>query len=118
MNPEKTMPTDKDAYNFLDEIEKTALFIDGISTHAVARNLKWVIDFRRLQDYFADRTHLIKSYYFTPMDVHDESSIESLIEWLDLNGFICVLVEYDSQDERGKKSSIDVNFVTNILRLA
>jgi uncharacterized LabA/DUF88 family protein len=105
-------------YVFLDIDEKTALFIDGVSTHAVARNLGWTIDFKRLQDYFARYTRLVKSYYFTPMDVHDESQIGNLIEWLSLNGFICKLVGYDSGDERGKKTNIDVTFVDDILGLA
>lgn len=109
---------DKAELRFLDEMEKTALFIDGVSTHAVARNLGWVIDFRRLREFFAKETHLVKAYYFTPMDVQDTVQISSLIEWLGLNGFICELVEFDSADERGKRTSIDVPFVTECLSLA
>jgi len=97
--------------------ERTAVLIDGISTHAAAKNLEWTIDFKRLLDFLKAETYLVKAYYFSPFDVsQEENAIVKLLDWLDFNGYNTVLVEYE--EERKAKGNIDVEFTLRAMRIA
>jgi uncharacterized LabA/DUF88 family protein len=102
--------------------DRTAILIDGVSTHSAARNLDWTIDYRKLLTYVQKETSLIKAYYFSPFDVsQDESTIISLLNWLSFNGYNTVLVEYEQDDDRrprGNKGNIDVQFTIKALQIA
>ena len=117
--------------SFLDECEKTAILVDGVSNHTLTRLLGWTIDYGRLRSYFERYTHLQKALYFTPMDEEDSDSLSRLLDWLSLNCWQVVTVDYSSEEqrqmppsfrsddrERIRKPGIDVEYTVNAMNLA
>jgi len=105
---------------FLDSfIQKTEpILIDGVSTSTASKVVDWMIDYKKMKDFFLKETRLIKSYYFTPLDVsQDDSNIMKLLDWLSFNGYITVLVEWES-DIKSSKPTIDVEFTVTALKIA
>ena len=47
--------------------ERIALFIDGANLYSAARELGFVIDFRRLLEYFGAEGRLVRAYYYTAL---------------------------------------------------
>ena len=57
--------------------ERLALFIDGSNLYATARALGFDIDYKRLYEYFADRSRLIRAYYYTAL-VEDQEYVQNM----------------------------------------
>ena len=73
------------------QINKVALFIDGLNLYTTARSLGFEIDFKRLLREFQSRGYLLRAFYYTAVIEDQEySSIRPLIDWLDYNGYTVV----------------------------
>ncbi len=71
--------------------ERTIIFIDGPDLHGVARSVGIDIDFKKLKQFFQDRCHLVRAFYYTTVVVQDQhATIKPLVDWLDYNGFALV----------------------------
>ena len=74
--------------------ERTILFIDGPDLHGIARSAGLDIDFRKLKNFFQERCHLLRAFYYTTVVVQDQhATIKPLVDWLDYNGFTLVTKE-------------------------
>jgi uncharacterized LabA/DUF88 family protein len=74
----------------MSAFQKSALFIDGVHLHFVAKALGFDIDFKRLLAEFAKRGTLVRAYYYTVFQDEGYSSIRPLTDWLSYNGFTVV----------------------------
>ncbi|RMF08199.1 MAG: NYN domain-containing protein [Alphaproteobacteria bacterium] len=103
--------------------ERIAIFIDGSNLHAAARALKLEVDFRRIRQYFADRGHLVRAFYYTALIEDQENSpLRPLIDWLDYNGFTIVTKPakefYDETGNRRIKGNMDIELAVDMMELA
>jgi len=70
---------------------RVGLFIDGANLYATARALGFDIDYRRLLADFQKRGTLVRASYYTAIIEDQEySSIRTLIDWLNYNGYTVV----------------------------
>ena len=99
--------------------ERTALFIDGPGLFAATRSLDFDIDYRKLLDYFRDKCRLIRaSYYTTIYPNQEDSSLRSLTNWLDYNGYHVVArrpKQFFNEGKRKVKNDMEVEMVVDIL---
>jgi uncharacterized LabA/DUF88 family protein len=106
-----------------NNIEKTALFIDGANLHATAKSLGFDIDFGSLLSHFRKNGNLLRALYYTAISEDQEySSIRPLIDWLDYNGFSMVTKptkEFrDAIGNRKVKGNMDIELAVDAMRLA
>ncbi len=109
---------------YLDDIEKTALFIDGSNLYSAARGLAFDIDYAAMLRCFRERTRLIRAYYYTAVTEGQEfSPIKPLVDWLDYNGYSLVtkpVKEFtDSSTGRyRRKGNMDIELAIDMLEMA
>jgi uncharacterized LabA/DUF88 family protein len=100
--------------------EKLAIFIDGANLYAAARSLGFDIDYKKLLSVFAERSQLIRAFYYTTLiEDQDYSPIRPLVDWLDYNGYTMITKptrEYtDSNGRRKVKGNMDVELATDVM---
>ena len=105
------------------QINKIALFIDGLNLYTTARSLGFEIDFKRLLREFQSRGYLLRAFYYTAVIEDQEySSIRPLIDWLDYNGYTVVTKatkEFVDQTGRRKvKGNMDIELAVDAIELA
>jgi uncharacterized LabA/DUF88 family protein len=103
--------------------ERVALFIDGANLYATAKSLGFDIDYKRLLEYFREKSRLLRALYYTALAEDQEySSIRPLIDWLAYNGFAMVTKptkEFsDASGRRKVKGNMDIELTVDALRLA
>jgi uncharacterized LabA/DUF88 family protein len=103
--------------------ERTALFIDGANLYAAARGLGFDIDYKRLLEYFRDRSRLVRAFYYTALlDDQEYSPIRPLVDWLDYNGFTLVTKptkEFtDASGRRKIKGNMDIELAVDAMEMA
>ncbi len=100
--------------------ERVALFIDGANLHAAARALKLDIDFRRLRDFFAGQSQLVRAFYYTALiEDGDYSPLRPLVDWLDYNGYAVITKPAktftDSEGQRRVKGNMDIEIAVDAM---
>ena len=108
--------------NFYSQ-ERVGLFIDGANLYATARALGFDIDYKRLQDLFANRCNLIRAFYYTALIEDQEySPIRPLVDWLDYNGYTMVTKptkEFtDATGRRKIKGNMDIELAIDVMEMA
>lgn len=103
--------------------ERMALFIDGSNLHATARALDMDIDYKGLRSHFAQKSRLIRAFYYTALLEDQEfSPLRPLVDWLDYNGFTLVtkpVKEFtDEQGRRKIKGNMDIEIAVDMLNIA
>jgi uncharacterized LabA/DUF88 family protein len=103
--------------------ERTALFIDGANLYAAARGLGFDIDYKRLLEYFSDRSRLVRAFYYTALlDDQEYSPIRPLVDWLDYNGYTLVTKptkEFtDASGRRKIKGNMDIELAVDAMEMA
>ena len=103
--------------------ERTALFIDGANLYSAARALNIDMDFRRMLDFFRERTVLVRAYYYTAVIEGEEfSAVRPLVDWLGYNGFSVVTKPAkrftDADGHRRTKGNMDIEIAVDMLELA
>lgn len=103
--------------------ERTALFIDGANLYAAARSLGVDIDYRRLLDYFGNKMHLVRAYYYSALlETEEYSPLKPLTDWLAYNGYSLVTKpakEFtDTLGRRRIKGNMDIELAIDMLELA
>jgi uncharacterized LabA/DUF88 family protein len=103
--------------------DKLALFIDGANLHATAKALGFDIDYKRLLREFRSWGTLVRAYYYTTIVENQESSsIRSLIDWLDYNGYTVVTKAtkefIDAAGRRKVKGNMNVELAVHALELS
>jgi uncharacterized LabA/DUF88 family protein len=102
---------------------KSALFIDGHNLYATAKALGFDIDYKRLLSEFQKRGELVRALYYTAMVGDEEySSVRTLIDWLDYNGYTVVTkAAKEFVDEYGRrkvKGDLGIELAVDALQLA
>ena len=105
------------------QINKIALFIDGLNLYTTARSVGFEIDFKRLLREFQSRGYLLRAFYYTAViEDQENSSIRPLIDWLDYNGYTVVTKatkEFVDQTGRRKvKGNMDIELAVDAIELA
>lgn len=103
--------------------ERAALFIDGANLYAAARSLGVDIDYRRLLDYFGNKMHLVRAYYYSALlETEEYSPLKPLTDWLAYNGYSLVTKpakEFtDTLGRRRIKGNMDIELAIDMLELA
>jgi uncharacterized LabA/DUF88 family protein len=102
---------------------RIALFIDGANLHAAAKTLGFDIDYSRLLKEFQSRGSLVRAFYYTVIIEDQEfSSVRTLVDWLDYNGFAVVTKparEFDDGKGRRKvRGNMDIELAVGAMELA
>ena len=105
------------------QINKVALFIDGLNLYTTARSVGFEIDFKRLLREFQSRGYLLRAFYYTAVTEDQESvSIRPLIDWLDYNGYTVVTKTtkkfVDQTGRRKVKGNMDIELAVDAIELA
>jgi uncharacterized LabA/DUF88 family protein len=103
--------------------ERVALFIDGANLFATAKTLGFDIDYKRLLEFFREKSQLVRAHYYTALlDDGEYTSIRPLVDWLDYNGFYMVTKpakEFtDAGGRRKIKGNMDIELAVDALTLA
>lgn len=104
--------------------DRTMIFIDGSNLYAAIRSLGFDFDYRKLLDYFSNRTKLLRSYYYTALgDDQDYSPIRPLVDWLAYNGYTVITKptkEYVDPITGNKriKGNMDIEIAVGMLQMA
>ncbi|GLR68038.1 NYN domain-containing protein [Acidocella aquatica] len=103
--------------------ERMALFIDGANLYAATRSLGFDVDYRRLLDYFSERSNLVRAYYYSALlDTEEYSPLKPLTDWLAYNGYSLVTKpakEFtDALGRRRIKGNMDIELAIDMLELA
>jgi len=103
--------------------DRTALFIDGANLYAATRSLGFDIDYRRLLEYFGNKTNLIRAYYYSALlETEEYSPLKPLTDWLAYNGYSLVTKpakEFsDAQGRRRIKGNMDIELAIDMLEMA
>lgn len=119
----KYFPFKKDLPMRFAAQERTALFIDGANLYAAARSLGVDIDYRRLLDYFGNKMHLVRAYYYSALlETEEYSPLKPLTDWLAYNGYSLVTKpakEFtDTLGRRRIKGNMDIELAIDMLELA
>lgn len=72
---------------------KTALFIDGSNIYAAARQLNFMVDYKKLLAYFNQDKSVMRAFYYTallPPDAEGQDQLRPLLDWLEYNGYAVV----------------------------
>jgi uncharacterized LabA/DUF88 family protein len=105
-------------------LEKTALFIDGSNFYAAARALGMDVDYAKMRACFAQDRNMLRAYYYTALPEDQEfSPLRPLIDWLDYNGYAVVskLTREFTDPDTGKrriKGNMDMELALDMLKLA
>ncbi|MGH7026050.1 NYN domain-containing protein [Brevundimonas sp.] len=103
--------------------DRIALFIDGANLYSAAKALNVDLDFRKLSDWFGQKSQLVRAYYYTAVVEGEEfSPIRPLVDWLDYNGFTVVTKPVkrftDAQGHSRIKGNMDIEIAVDMLELA
>ncbi len=103
--------------------ERTALFIDGANLYAATRSLGFDIDYRRLLDFFASKSNMLRAYYYSALlETEEYSPLKPLTDWLAYNGYSLVTKpakEFtDALGRRRIKGNMDIELAIDMLELA
>ncbi|MFT8542797.1 NYN domain-containing protein, partial [Acetobacter sp.] len=107
----------------LKKDEKTCLFIDGSSLYSTSRSLGFDVDYKKLLEFFAAKTHIIRAYYYAAiLDTEDYSPLKPLTDWLSYNGYFLVTKparEFtDSTGKRRVKGNMDIEIAVDMMEMA
>ncbi|MDD2795237.1 NYN domain-containing protein [Acidocella sp.] len=103
--------------------ERTALFIDGANFYAATRSLGLDIDYRKLLDFFSEKSNMVRAYYYSALlDSEEYSPMKPLTDWLAYNGYSLVTKpakEFtDALGRRRIKGNMDIELAIDMLELA
>ncbi len=103
--------------------ERMALFIDGANLYAATRSLGFDVDYRRLLEYFSEKSNLVRAYYYSALlDTEEYSPLKPLTDWLAYNGYSLVTKpakEFtDALGRRRIKGNMDIELAIDMLELA
>ncbi|MEP1229658.1 MAG: NYN domain-containing protein [Litorimonas sp.] len=103
--------------------ERIAIFIDGANLYSTMKMLDFDIDYKKMLEFFKDKSRLIKANYYTALLENVEfSPIRPLIDWLDYNGYHVISKPAKQQiDREGRsriKGNMDIEIVVDMIALA
>ena len=103
--------------------ERIGIFIDGANLHASIRALGFDLDYKKLLDYFEDKTRLVRAFYYTALLEDQEfSSLRPLVDWLDYNGYTVVTKQakefFDNAGRRRIKGNMDIELAIDAMEMA
>ncbi|MFN4042467.1 MAG: NYN domain-containing protein [Brevundimonas sp.] len=103
--------------------DRLAVFIDGANLYSAARSLQLELDFKRMNDWFAARARLVRTYYYTAIIEGEEfSPVRPLVDWLGYNGFSVVTKPVkrftDSEGRSRTKGNMDIEIAVDVLSLS
>ena len=103
--------------------DRLAVFIDGANLHSTTRALQHDLDFKRMLDWFAEQSQLVRAYYYTAVIEGEEfSPVKPLVDWLGYNGFTVVTKPTkrftDGQGHSRIKGNMDVEIAVDVMALA
>lgn len=102
--------------------DRLAVFIDGANLYSAARALQHDLDFKRMLDWFRERSILTRAYYYTAVVEGEEfSPVKPLVDWLGYNGFTVVTKPVkrftDGQGHTRLKGNMDVEIAVDMMDL-
>jgi uncharacterized LabA/DUF88 family protein len=103
-------------------IERVAVFIDGANLYTASRTLGFDVDYKNLLAYFRQRSHLVRTYYYTALlETEEYSPLRPLVDWLGYNGYSVITKpakEFtDATGRRRVKGSVDIEMAVDVLDL-
>lgn len=120
MTAETTMPIE------MRPADRTVVLIDGASAAALGRSVGWSVDFKKLRDFVAKKSHLIHARYFSLVAANDDAgdreihdSFRGLLDFLSYNGFVVETRQVKLKSEGGGpprlRGSMSVNLALRMV---
>lgn len=102
--------------------DRLAVFIDGANFHSSHRRLDYDIDYRKLRGYFAQRSKLMRLFYYTAVLEEEFTPIKPLLDYLEYNGYTVVTKPAKQHTDefgiRKTKGNMDVELVVDAMEQA
>lgn len=102
-------------------IQRGVVFIDGSNLYETVKRLGISCDFNKLPKMFI-KQNIIRYYYFTAVPAATiNSPVRKLVDYLDYNGYTCVIKESREYTENGStrtKGNMDVELVLTAVDIA
>ena len=103
--------------------ERTVLFVDGANLYSASRNLGFDVDYRNLLEFFRNKVHVLRAYYYSALlETEEYSPLKPLTDWLAYNGYTLVTKpakEFtDAAGRRRVKGNMDIELAIDMLELA
>lgn len=97
--------------------DRIAIFIDGASLFYAAMQLQIEIDYIRLLVFLTHGRRLLRAYFYTGSDRHNEKQ-QGFLLWMRRNGYRVVTKELVQLPDGSRKANLDVEMAIDMLMLA
>lgn len=102
--------------------DRLAVFIDGANLHSSTRWLPYDIDYKKMRQFFAERSKLMRIFYYTAVLEDAHMPIRPLLDWMAYNGYSVVTKpakQYtDAQGATKTKGNMDMELAIDAMEQA
>ncbi len=97
-------------------IERTAVYIDGDETYQILKALRMEMDFKSLRALFAQSSRLMRVSYYAIVPEDDVYCTQMpLLDWLEYNGFTVVKKRWQASSNRRKPPNLSIEIAVDAL---
>lgn len=108
-------PFDSDAVQ--ESTDRVGIFIDGSNLFYAAMQLGLEIDYSKLLGYLARGRRLLRAYFYTGVDPHNEKQ-QGFLLWMRRHGYRVVTKDLIHNADGSKHANLDVEIAVDMLELA
>ncbi|BAU10287.1 hypothetical protein LEP3755_07710 [Leptolyngbya sp. NIES-3755] len=110
--PPSTVLSDPDSSH-----DRVGIFIDGSNLFYAAMQLGLEIDYSKLLGYLAAGRRLLRAYFYTGVDPHNEKQ-QGFLLWMRRHGYRVVTKDLIQNADGSKHANLDVEIAVDMLELA
>lgn len=97
--------------------DRVAIFIDGSNLFYAAMQLGLEVDYSKLLGYLVDGRRLLRAYFYTGVDPHNEKQ-QGFLLWMRRHGYRVITKELAQNPDGTKHANLDVEIAVDMLQLA
>lgn len=97
--------------------DRVGIFIDGSNLFYAAMQLGLEIDYSKLLAYLAGGRRLLRAYFYTGVDPHNEKQ-QGFLLWMRRHGYRVVTKDLIQNADGSKHANLDVEIAVDMLELA
>ncbi|MBD2078973.1 NYN domain-containing protein [Leptolyngbya sp. FACHB-17] len=98
-------------------VDRVAIFIDGSNLFYAAMQLGLEIDYSKLLGYLVGGRRLLRAYFYTGVDPHNEKQ-QGFLLWMRRHGYRVVTKELIHNADGTRHANLDVEIAVDMLELA
>ncbi|NDJ18517.1 NYN domain-containing protein [Myxacorys almedinensis] len=97
--------------------DRVIIFIDGSNLFYAAMQLGLEIDYAKLLCYLTGKRRLLRAYFYTGVDRHNEKQ-QGFLLWMRRNGYRVVTKDLVQYPDGSKRANLDVEIAVDMVMLA